>query len=170
MAYSGLSWFILRRENDAKKVLRPSGMRRSEFGQDSGERSPVEALQQLQWRTRDSVKKKKALLWDIRRFSEPTVELSKHEGPVKLLHLDRHKIVTGGPYDSYIKVWETDTGEHLNSLISSGEDGKQNYTGCSTMAVDSIRGNSLLRFRDFMTATWRVPSGPYKPDPSASKF
>ncbi|GER49324.1 WD repeat-containing protein 24 homolog [Striga asiatica] len=70
----------------------------------------------------------RALLWDIRRFSEPTVEqLSKHEGPIKLLHLDPHKIVTGGPYDSNIKVWETDTGKHLNSLISSfGEDGKQN--------------------------------------------
>ncbi|CAA0828440.1 Unknown protein [Striga hermonthica] len=122
----------------------------------------------------------RAMLWDIRRFSEPTVELSKHEGPVKLLHLDRHKIVTGGPYDSYIKVWETDTGEHLNSLISSGEDGKQNYTGCSTMAVDRCRivtgggvaygANSLLRFRDFRAAAWRVPSGPYEPDPSVSKF
>ncbi|GER49268.1 WD repeat-containing protein 5 homolog [Striga asiatica] len=141
--------------------------------------------------------KRRALLWDIRRFSEPTVELSKHEGPIKLLHLDRHNIVTGGPYDSYIKVWETDTGEHLDSLISSGEDGKQNYTGCSTMAVDRCRivtgdgvgvayggcriltgdgvgvaygGNSLLRFKDFRTATWHVPSGPYEPDPSASKF
>lgn len=113
-----------------------------------------------------------AKLWDIRRVSdtvkvEPIAELEGHIGPVKLLHMDFHKIVTGGPEDPYVNVWETDSGAQTNSLTCSDPDSVPSSSGCSALAVDGCRivtasgddhENAILRFRDFRTATCHVSS------------
>ncbi|KAL6552983.1 hypothetical protein OROGR_006825 [Orobanche gracilis] len=113
----------------------------------------------------------RALLWDIRGVSdthrtEQTVKLDGHVGPIEHIHMDVHKVVTGGPNDSSVRVWETSTGMWTNSLIcSSGPDGELSEWGCSAMAVDGCRiatggsddeGNPHLRFRDFKTATCQL--------------
>jgi WD40 repeat protein len=117
------------------------------------------------------------MLWDIRRNMdtvkpEPIAELDGHTGPVTLLHMDQCKIVTGGPEDSFINVWEADNGSQTNSLICGPP---EKVSGCSALAVN---GNSIvtasfgeqhgvLRFRDFTNASCPVA----KPeDEHASKF
>ncbi|KAK6155120.1 hypothetical protein DH2020_009368 [Rehmannia glutinosa] len=124
------------------------------------------------------------MLWDIRRVSdtlkvEPTVELLGHVGPVKFIHMDSHKVVTGGPDDPYVKVWETGTGLQTNSLICSEPDRLPFETGCSAMAVDGCRivtgclgiyENPIVRFRDFKTATCQVSSNLSEASSEVSKF
>ncbi|XP_059449002.1 probable E3 ubiquitin ligase complex SCF subunit sconB [Corylus avellana] len=119
----------------------------------------------------------RAMLWDIRRNlettkPEPIAELDGHTGPVTFLHMDQYKIVTGGPEDSFINVWETDNGSQTNSLICGPPD---RASGCHALAVNGYRivtaslgeEQGVLRFRDFTNASCPVA----KPeDEHASKF
>ncbi|GJS48514.1 F-box domain, cyclin-like protein [Tanacetum coccineum] len=103
----------------------------------------------------------RAMLWDIRKSkgtgeSDPIAELDGHKGPVSHLHMDPYKIVTSGPEDTTINIWETDTGNQTNSLTSSSLDG----SGYSSMAVDGLRiatathdgEQPVIHFRDFNNA------------------
>ncbi|CAK7323050.1 unnamed protein product [Dovyalis caffra] len=124
----------------------------------------------------------KAMLWDIRINQktlkpEPVAELDGHTGPVTLLHMDPYKIVTGGPEDSYINVWEADTSTQTNSFICCPSEGASTSSGlgCSAMAVNGTRivtasygeEHGLLCFRDFFNATCPVSKSE---DVHASKF
>lgn len=124
----------------------------------------------------------KAKLWDIRINQEtlkpePVAELDGHTGPVTLLHMDPYKIVTGGPEDSYINVWETDTGVQTNSFICCPSDAASSSSGmgCSAMAVNGTRivtashgeDHGLVCFRDFFNATCAVSK---REDVLISKF
>ncbi|KAK4417690.1 hypothetical protein Salat_2181700 [Sesamum alatum] len=126
----------------------------------------------------------RALLWDTRRVSntvkvEPSAELDGHVGPVKLLHMDLHKVVTGGPDDPLVNVWEADTGTRTNSLICSPQDRLAEGLGCSAMAVDGCRivtassedqENAIVRFRDFRAATCHVSWNQSEASSAVSKF
>ncbi|XP_054792810.1 uncharacterized protein LOC129298420 isoform X2 [Prosopis cineraria] len=109
----------------------------------------------------------RAMLWDIRRNQEePVAELDGHCGPVTLLHMDPYKIVTGGPQDPCINVWEVDTGAQIKSLsCCCGEkEAHGSRSGCGAMAVDGCRiatasyceEMGILRFRDFSNASSSV--------------
>ncbi|KHN45482.1 TAF5-like RNA polymerase II p300/CBP-associated factor-associated factor 65 kDa subunit 5L [Glycine soja] len=102
----------------------------------------------------------RAMLWDVRRNQEslkpePIAELDGHCGQVTLLHMDPYKIVTGGPDNAYVNVWEVDTGVQTNSLLCSLTDGAG--SGCDAMAVDGCRitttsyseDSGVLCFRDY---------------------
>ncbi|KAG5129482.1 hypothetical protein AAZX31_13G050100 [Glycine max] len=106
----------------------------------------------------------RAMLWDVRRNQEslkpePIAELDGHCGQVTLLHMDPYKIVTGGPDNAYVNVWEVDTGVQTNSLLCSSTDDAG--SGCDAMTVDGCRITTasyyedlgVLRFRDFNHAT-----------------
>ncbi|KAL0350923.1 UNVERIFIED_CONTAM: hypothetical protein Sradi_4241500 [Sesamum radiatum] len=126
----------------------------------------------------------RALLWDTRRVSntvkvEPSAELDGHVGPVKLLHMDPHKVVTGGPDDPLVNVWDANTGTRTNSLICSPQDKLAEGLGCSAMAVDGCRivtasgddqENTIVRFRDFRFATCHVSSNLSEASSAVSKF
>ncbi|KAH6774501.1 transmembrane protein [Perilla frutescens var. frutescens] len=106
-------------------------------------------------------------LWDIRRVSntqkiEPTAELHGHIGPIKHIHMDSYKIVTGGPDDSSVNVWEVDTGRQTNSLLCSAPPDGEPVLGCSALAVDGCRivtaggisqESTAVFIRDFRNAT-----------------
>ncbi|MED6205595.1 hypothetical protein PIB30_019156 [Stylosanthes scabra] len=107
----------------------------------------------------------RALLWDIRRNQEasnpdPVAELDRHLGRVTLLHMDPYKVVTGGPDDDYVNVWDSDTGMQANSLLCCSDKEVVNKFGCDAMAVDGFRiatatgcdGASILHYRDFKDA------------------
>nr|XP_043632590.1 uncharacterized WD repeat-containing protein alr3466-like [Erigeron canadensis] len=117
----------------------------------------------------------RAMLWDIRKATGtgeaiPMAVLDEHIGPVTHLHMDPYKIVTGGPKDPHINIWETNTGDQTNSLICSGSG-----SGCSSMAVDGFRivtsahnqEFDVIRYSDFNTA---VCSGSLKDEVIGSKF
>lgn len=80
-------------------------------------------------------------------------------GPVTLLHLDQYKVVTGVPSDGQVHVWETRTGDLLNTL-GHGEPAGLRST-VSAMAVDGCRiamagrspEGSVLHYRDFTTSS-----------------
>lgn len=106
------------------------------------------------------------MLWDIRKSSNAeeaglVTEMDGHIGPVTHLYMDQHKIVSGGPEDSYVNVWEADTGTQTTSLICSELDDSGTISGCFAMAVDGCRvvtcsydeQMGLVRFRDFDKAT-----------------
>lgn len=103
---------------------------------------------------------------------EPIAELDGHTGPVTFLHMDHYKIVTGGPEDSFINVWEADNGTQTNSLISGPP---EKTSGCAALAVNGYRivtascgeEHGVLRFRDFTNATCSVAKSE---DEHASKF
>ncbi|KAA8530330.1 hypothetical protein F0562_005039 [Nyssa sinensis] len=110
----------------------------------------------------------RAMLWDVRRScdtlkAEPITDLDGHMGAITHLHMDPYKIVTGGPKDSYVNVWEVDTGTKTNSL-SCFSYGPSPSSGCSAMAVRGWQivtascGEELghLRFRDFTNASYHV--------------
>lgn len=116
------------------------------------------------------------MLWDMRRCSEtlkaePVAELDGQVGPVTLLHMDQYKIVSGGPKDSYVDVWDSDTGKQTNSLICSSMDDLPSTSGCSAMAVNGCQivtstfneEQGVLRYRDFNNATCHVLSDEDKP-------
>lgn len=123
----------------------------------------------------------RAMLWDIRRNQEtmkpePIAELDGHHtSSVAFLHMDPYKIVTGGPEDSNINVWETDTGTQTNSLSCDSDSDGVITTGCAAMAVNGFRIVTsscnafvgLLRIRDFSNATCPVVKSK---DEHASKF
>ncbi|KAE9449237.1 hypothetical protein C3L33_18850, partial [Rhododendron williamsianum] len=108
----------------------------------------------------------RAMLWDIRRSSEPMTVLDGHTGAVTQLHMDPYKIVTGGVDDPYVHVWETDTGVRTNSLFCGSPDALSSSPGCSAMAVNGCRIVTasyrellgLVRYRDFTNATCLVSS------------
>jgi len=104
------------------------------------------------------------MLWDIRRNQqslkpEPIAELDGHCGPVTSLYMDSYKIVTGGPKNADVNVWDVDTGVQTNSLLCSSSDGA--VSGCDAMAVDGCRITTasssedcaVVCFRDFNNAT-----------------
>uniref|UniRef100_A0A0A9H729 Uncharacterized protein n=1 Tax=Arundo donax TaxID=35708 RepID=A0A0A9H729_ARUDO len=107
--------------------------------------------------------KDRALLWDIRKSQElsNTVAELHSDGPVTLLHLDPYKVVTGVPSDGQVHVWETRTGNLLNTL-SCGEPPKSvGRSTMSAMAVDGCRiamagssaDGSFLHYRDFLESS-----------------
>ncbi|KAK2419870.1 U4/U6 small nuclear ribonucleoprotein PRP4 [Trifolium repens] len=123
----------------------------------------------------------RAMLWDIRRNQEllkpkPVAELDGHSGPVTNLHMDSYKIVTGGPDDTYVNVWEVGTGEKTNSLLCClpGEDDCR--SGCDAMAVNGCRILTasycnrwgVLTYWDFNNAT--SPVTKLENEPPTSKF
>ncbi|KAK3164096.1 hypothetical protein QOZ80_1AG0012600 [Eleusine coracana subsp. coracana] len=120
--------------------------------------------------------KDKALLWDIRKSHElsNTVAELHSDGPVKFLHLDPYKVVTGVPSDGQVHVWETRTGDLLNTL-SCGEPPKSiGRSSVSAMAVDGCRiaiagtsaEGSFVHYRDFLKSS--VPAS--LPGKEVSKF
>lgn len=111
-----------------------------------------------------------AMLWDIRTSgtrARPIAELDGHAGPVKLLQMDAYKVVTGGPNDSNVNVWEAETGEFVNLLKCCPIDIDSRF-GCSAMAVQGCRmvtaGSGgdvgLVRFWDFNNAFCNISSPP----------
>ncbi|KFK25748.1 hypothetical protein AALP_AA8G154400 [Arabis alpina] len=114
----------------------------------------------------------KAMLWDTRRnSSEAVTEMVGHKGRITQLHMDQYKIVTGGPEDVNVGVWETDTAVKANSLECC-EQARLFNIKFSAMAVQGLKmvtcgdlGN--ICYRDFYTATLPIS----KPkDKSSSKF
>lgn len=87
--------------------------------------------------------KDKTLLWDIRKSQghpegpEPVAELEVKHNTVKFLHMDPYKIVTGGPFDYRVQVWETGTGFLANSLDCRPD--TREVAGLSAMVVDQCR-------------------------------
>ena len=84
------------------------------------------------------------MLWDIRKSQgtltpEPVIELDGHMGPVPLVHMDPYKIVTGGPEDDHISVWEVETGTQTNTWVCSSDEEPNSNSGCSAMAVNGCR-------------------------------
>ncbi|CAN1845148.1 hypothetical protein LINPERHAP1_LOCUS37736 [Linum perenne] len=129
----------------------------------------------------------KGMLWDIRRNQEtvrpqPVAELDGHTGPITQLHADTYKIVTGGPEDSRINIWEADNGTQTNSLLCCGSEDAEaeaeaDSSGCLGMAVDGTRlvtaatsgeEYGLIRFREFLHAT--VPVSSVHDEENSSKF
>lgn len=107
----------------------------------------------------------------MRTFSEtvkakPLAELDGHIGPVKFLHMDWYKVVSGSPEDQYVNVWESDTGRQTNILDCNPTDGLYSTPGCSAMAVNGcqiVTGSfteeqGVIRYRDFNNATSHVLS------------
>lgn len=122
----------------------------------------------------------RAMLWDIRRNQEslkpePTAELDGHYGQVTSLYMDQYKIVTGGPDDAYVNIWEVDTGVQTNSLLCSSTEKDGTESGCGAMAVDGCRiatassceNWGVVHFRDFNNATNPVRKPESEP---SSKF
>ncbi|KAL4577241.1 hypothetical protein LXL04_013346 [Taraxacum kok-saghyz] len=82
----------------------------------------------------------RAMLWDIRRSSGTgdagqVAELDGHVDPMTHLHMDSYKILTGGPEDPWVNIWDADTGNWMNSLKCWNLDGG----GCCGMAVNGFR-------------------------------
>ncbi|KAG9151356.1 hypothetical protein Leryth_020953 [Lithospermum erythrorhizon] len=118
----------------------------------------------------------RATLWDLRMINatlkaEPLAELDGHKGAVKHIHVDPYKIVTGGPEDADVKVWETGTGSQINSSLCC-QDEPNIGSGCSAIAVHGYRmvtacsGNEpgVLRFRDFSNAVSLISTDKSVPD------
>lgn len=111
------------------------------------------------------------MLWDVRRCSDtpkvnPVSELDGQIGPITHLHMDHYKIVSGGPEDCYVHVWDSDTGKRTNSLVNSCMDGPSSTPGCCAMAVKGcqIVTSSLseefgvIHYRDFNHSTCSLSS------------
>lgn len=124
------------------------------------------------------------MLWDLRKVSAtpkvaPAIELAEHVGPVKLLHMDLHKVVTGGPEDPLLKVSDVNTGAQTNCVTCFDPKTVPSLSGCSAMAVDGCRAvassgdnqdTAFLRFWDFKTATCHVPLDHTEEIATTSKF
>ncbi|CAO2181185.1 unnamed protein product [Urochloa humidicola] len=120
--------------------------------------------------------KDKALLWDIRKGQElpNTVAELQSDGPVTLLHLDPYKVVTGVPSDGQVHVWETRTGELLNTLSCGEPAWMGGRSTVSAMAMDGCRiamassspEGSVLHYRDFVESSAPVSL----PGKEASRF
>lgn len=129
------------------------------------------------------------MLWDMRMSSaaaaeaEPVATLDGHVGRVAAIHADRYKVVTGGPDDLFVKVWEADTGAPTNSLeCCCSSPPADAAVGLSAMAVDGARivtggyGEELqlLCFRDYsnsyvpMTDREQASSSKFWEEPSSS--
>ncbi|XP_020097916.1 probable E3 ubiquitin ligase complex SCF subunit sconB [Ananas comosus] len=119
----------------------------------------------------------KAMLWDIRRSQESpkcVAELDSNSR-VALLHMDPYKVVTGGPFDYHVNVWETGTGALANTLDCRVPGEPEKVYGLSAMAVAGCRivtggcadDPGALYYRDFTNCS--VPVSSPGPD-SVSKF
>jgi WD40 repeat protein len=119
----------------------------------------------------------RARLWDICKSQGPskTVAELHTDGPVKLLHLDPYKMVTGVPSDDQVHVWETRTGDLLNTLSCSEPAKSAVRSTMSAMAVDGCRiamagtsagGGSFVHYRDFLKSSVPVSL----PGKEVSKF
>ncbi|XAR51764.1 hypothetical protein NMG60_11006493 [Bertholletia excelsa] len=118
---------------------------------------------------------RRAMLWDIRqsrdapKLTKPVSELGGHRGAVTHLHMDPCKIVTGGPEDSFVNVWETSTGMKANSLTCCFGDALNPIPGCSAMAVNRYQiatascgeQHGCILYRDFQNATWESVTPPF---------
>lgn len=106
------------------------------------------------------------MLWDVRRNQDghkpvPIAELEGHRGPVSFLHMDPYKIVTGGPGDIYVNIWEVDSGTQANSLSCWFNEDAGSSTTLSSFAVNGCRiftacydeDLGLLRCRDYTSAS-----------------
>ncbi|XP_078428113.1 ribosome biogenesis protein WDR12 homolog [Wolffia australiana] len=126
----------------------------------------------------------KAILWDVRRAKAMAV-LDGHLGPVAMIHADGSKVVTGGPKDLYVKVWEADNGALVRSLECYSDDLTEvgdEEVGLSAMAVDGCRivtggfgeGPHLLCFRDYSNSSVLIadreqgPSSKFWEEPASS--
>ncbi|KAG0500462.1 hypothetical protein HPP92_000534 [Vanilla planifolia] len=115
----------------------------------------------------------KAILWDIRKNQTkpyPVAELQGHSGPVKLLHMDSYKVVTGGPNDNQINVWETDSG-HLANVLQAYDppatfSSSEKSLGVSALAVDGCRlvisdaDQGFIAIRDFSQCSIPILASP----------
>ncbi|KAJ1282230.1 hypothetical protein BS78_03G035600 [Paspalum vaginatum] len=110
--------------------------------------------------------KDKALLWDIRKAQElpNTVVAMQSDGPVKLLHLDPYKVVTGVASNGQVHIRETRTGDLLNTL-SCGEPARSGgritvsamaVDGCKIAMAGSSPEGSVLHYRDFLKSSTPV--------------
>lgn len=100
--------------------------------------------------------------------AEPTAELQGHTGHITHIHMDSYKIVTGGPDDDCVNVWDVETGRNTNSFQCSAPD-REPVDGCSALAVDGCRivtagstgpETTAVLFRDFRNATEYKESTP----------
>ncbi|KAK6913216.1 WD40 repeat [Dillenia turbinata] len=107
----------------------------------------------------------RAMLWDIRRSQqtmkpESISDLVGNVGPVTLLHMDPYKIVTGGPEDPFVHVWEAETGKKTNMLMCCLPEGSSSIAGCSALAINGCQivvasctnSQGNLHYRDFTNA------------------
>lgn len=120
----------------------------------------------------------RAMLWDIRKSQdhpEPMADLDSNSSRVTLLHMDHYKVVTGGPFDYRVNVWETNTGFLANSLDCRVPGESESIAGLSAMAVDGCRiviggcaeEPGAMYYRDFSNCSVPVSLGDCC---SASKF
>ncbi|XP_058110673.1 ribosome biogenesis protein YTM1-like isoform X2 [Magnolia sinica] len=99
----------------------------------------------------------KTMLWDIRKNQEkpkPVAIMDGHSGYVAHIHMDPYKIVTGGPEDLYVKVWETDTGILANSFTCCIPDFEESSGGLLAMSVKGCR---------IVTSSWCLEPGLLEP-------
>jgi len=105
---------------------------------------------------------------------EPVAEL-EHGGRVTMVHMDPYKVVTGGPFDYHVNVWETGTGALTNQLDCRLPGETEDIVSLSAMGIDGSRiitsgcteEPGLLYFRDFSNSSKSIscPS-----NGSSSKF
>eukprot|EP01018_Ginkgo_biloba_P010304 Gb_04066 [translate_table: standard] len=110
-----------------------------------------------------------AKLWDIRsrcENPEPMAVLENHSGPVKSIHIDSYKVVTGGPSDKSVYIWDAKTTDELLSL-ECAEEAILNDVRVGALAVNGARivtgtcGElpGIIRFRDFSNCTVPLLTG-----------
>lgn len=114
---------------------------------------------------------KTAKLWDIRNTCshegpEPVAILENHSGPVKLMHIDSNKAVTGGPGDRFVHVWDTKTTDEVISLDCA----EGTVSGDVRVGAMAVRGTriitgtcgelpGIIRFRDFSNCAVPLVAG-----------
>lgn len=90
---------------------------------------------------------REAKLWDLRNVEEPYATLGGHVGDVDFVHMDHHKVVTGGFSDSEVYVWDSETGDQLNALDLS-------HRGLTAWTVQGTRiatalFDGIIQYRDY---------------------
>ncbi|KAJ4752186.1 F-box/WD repeat-containing protein sel-10 [Rhynchospora pubera] len=101
----------------------------------------------------------RALLWDIRKSSQdstPVAELDSN-GSVTLLHMDPYKVVTAGPFDHSVNIWDAGSCKLFNSLDCRipGEDiladgvYAMSVDGCRIVTTACCSEFGILYYRDF---------------------
>lgn len=103
-------------------------------------------------------------MWDTRKSEaspDPWAVLGNHNGPVSCVHIDAYKVISGGPEDSNVYVWDAKTGCLLNSLDVVDDRDPSTVVGLSAFAAQGTRlvtGTCLgvpgaVRIRDFSNCT-----------------
>ncbi|XP_024536142.1 uncharacterized protein LOC9629616 [Selaginella moellendorffii] len=92
-------------------------------------------------------------LWDTRSNHQALAELCGHDSPVHFLHLDDVKVVTAGPDDTVVNVWDSNHG----TLVSSFDQGSCTTAlasqGPRLAIATSSSTTRLLSYRDFSNCT-----------------